>query len=88
MVGRERLGERVMTPAERQTRYRARRRCNPQRWDDAGDELSVAQKCREWLEALLERLGETPSAEFLRSIDELDRDSLDTEPPRGFSRDV
>jgi len=86
MVGRKPIGEQAMTSAERQARHRAKRRYNLQRWNDAGDELSIPQMCREWLEAVLERSGETPSAELLRSIDELDLDSIDTGLPRGFGR--
>ena len=72
-------------------RYRrpADRRSRPQRWNDAAAELIAVQaECAAWWEAMPEGLRDTPTAEALRAIVELDLDAITSvEPPRGFGRD-
>lgn len=97
-------GEQALTGAERQARYRAAReagtpavrfrkprdrRSRPQRWRDAVAELVELQgDCQAWLDALPESLQDTPTAEALRAVCELDLSELDgVEPPKGFGRD-
>ena len=100
------LGERAMTLAERQARYRAAhapdtaatvklryrkpadRRSRPQRWRDAVAELIELQAdYQQWLDALLESLADTPTADALRAVCDLDLSGLEIDPPRGFGRD-
>ena len=98
------LGERAMTLAERQARYRAAhagpapvkvryrkpadRRSRPQRWRDAVAELVELQAdYQQWLDALPESLADTPTADALRAVCDLDLSSLEVDPPRGFGRD-
>lgn len=100
------LGERAMTPAERQARYRAAhaadtagtvkvryrrpadRRSRPQRWRDAVAELLELQAdYQQWLDGLPESLADTPTADALRAVCDLDLSSLEIDPPRGFGRD-
>ena len=100
------LGERAMTPAERQGRYRAARaadtpaavkvryrkpadrRSRPQRWRDAVAELLELQAdYQQWLDGLPESLADTPTADALRAVCELDLSDLELDPPRGFGRD-
>lgn len=100
------LGERTMTPAERQARYRAARaadspttvkvryrkpadrRSRPQRWRDAVAELLELQADYQgWLDALPGSLADTPTADALRAVCELDLSGLEIDPPRGFGRD-
>ncbi len=100
------LGERTMTPAERQARYRAThaadtaapvkvryrkpadRRSRPQRWRDAVVELLELQAdYQQWLDGLPESLADTPMADALRVICDLDLSGLEVDPPRGFGRD-
>ena len=72
-------------------RYRrpADRRSRPQRWNDAAAErIAVQAECAAWWEAMPEGLRDTPTAEALRAIVELDLDAITSvEPPRGFGRD-
>ena len=94
-MSRKPLGERAMTDAERQARYRAacaggqpvirfRRpadhRGRAKRWCATVDELVQLQaEYQAWLDAL---------SEALRAICDLDLEELQTvEPPRGFGRD-
>ena len=97
------LGERAMTPAERQARYRAAhaadtagtvkvryrrpadRRSRPQRWRDAVAELQADYQ--QWLDALPESLADTPTADALRAVCNLDLSGLEIDLPRGFGRD-
>ncbi len=98
------LGDRAMTPAERQARYRAAhkagapvmrfrkpadRRSRPQRWRDAVANLvELQEEYQSWLDALPEGLQDSPTAEALRAVCELDLSELqEVEPPRGFGRD-
>ena len=100
------LGERAMTTAERQARYRAAhaadtpatvklryrrpadRRSRPQRWRDAVAELLELQAdYQQWLDGLPESLADTPTADALRAVCDLDLSSLEIDPPRGFGRD-
>ncbi len=90
------LGERTMTHAERQARYRAAhaadtvltvklryrkpadRRSRPQRWRDAAAELLELQAdYQQWLDGLPESLVDTPTADALRVVCDLDLSSLE-----------
>ena len=93
----------ALSNAERQRRYRARRRegeppiryrrprdrrSRPQRWREAVETLMELQaEYQDWLDALPEGLEDSAMAERLREICELDVEALDVEPPRGFGRD-
>ena len=71
-------------------RYRrpADRRSRPQRWRDAVAELIELQAdYQQWLDALPESLADTPTADALRAVCDLDLSGLEIEPPRGFGRD-
>jgi hypothetical protein len=86
------LGDKPMTNAERQARYRAARaadlpairycrtvdrRSRVQRWRDSVAVLLALQaEYRAWLEALPESLQEGATAEALQAIDDLDLDEL------------
>jgi hypothetical protein len=86
------IGERAMTDAERQARYRAARtagepvvrtrrpadhRSRVRRWDDAVAELIKLQaEYDAWLQNLPENLQDTATAEALRAISELDLSEL------------
>jgi DNA/RNA-binding domain of Phe-tRNA-synthetase-like protein len=65
------------------------RRSRPQRWRNAVAELLTLQtEYAAWLAALPDSLQDTPMAEALQAIVELDLDTLaSTEPPRGYGRD-
>ncbi len=85
---RKSIGDRPMTDAERQARYRAARaatrptirirrpadhRSRVRRWHDAVTELVTLQlEYEAWLEALPETLQDTATAEALRIICEFD----------------
>ena len=71
-------------------RYRkpADRRSRPQRWQDAVTELLALQAdYQQWLDGLPESLADTPMADALRAVCELDLSVLEVDPPRGFGRD-
>jgi len=71
-------------------RYRkpADRRSRPQRWRDAVAELLELQAdYQQWLDALPESLAESPTADALRTVCNLDLSGLEVELPRGFGRD-
>jgi hypothetical protein len=86
------IGERAMTDAERQARYRAARasgapvirtrrpadhRSRGRRWNDAVAELTKLQaEYDAWLQNLPENLQDTATAEALRAISELDLSEL------------
>ena len=86
------IGERAMTDAERQARYRAARasgapvirtrrpvdhRSRARRWDDTIAELTKLQAEYDvWLQSLPENLQDTATAEALRAISELDLSEL------------
>ena len=94
---RQPLGERAMTDAERQARYRAARaaarpitrtrrpadhRSRAKRWQDTVAELVRLQaEYDAWLNALPETLAETATAEALRAICELDLSELQAVEP-------
>ena len=91
------LGERAMTAAERQARYRAARaigtalvrirrptghRSRAQRWHDAVATLTALQaEDAAWLEALPINLQEGATAQALLAICELDLGELQTREP-------
>ena len=101
--GRKPQGDRALTGAERQARYRARhagmaivryrrpadRRSRPQRWHDAVAELVALQdEYRDWFEALPEATRDGATGDALQAILDLDLDEIAAiEPPRGFGRD-
>jgi hypothetical protein len=101
--GRKPEGDRTLTGAERQARWRARhaatvmvryrrpadRRSRPQRWHDAVAELLALQAdYAAWYDALPEATRDSATGEALEAIIELDLDELAAiEPPRGFGRD-
>jgi hypothetical protein len=72
-------------------RYRrpTNRRTRPQRWHDAVAELLALQaEYAAWADALPDGLRDTPTAEALQAIVDLDLDGLaNLEPPRGYGRD-
>ena len=97
MPGRKPLGDRPMTLAERQARYRAShadgapkiryrkptdRRSRPQRWRDAVAELVELQgDYQEWLDALPPSLADSATADALRAICDLDLSELESVEP-------
>jgi hypothetical protein len=101
--GRRPEGDRALTGAERQARWRARhsgmpmiryrrpadRRSRPQRWRQAVAELLALQaEYAAWYDALAEATRDGATGEALEAIIELDLDELAAiEPPRGFGRD-
>ena len=96
-------GQRALTGAERQARYRARhtgavviryrrptdRRNRAQRWRDAVAELIALQgEYAQWLVALPEATRDGATGDALQAILDLDLDEIAAvEPPRGFGRD-
>jgi hypothetical protein len=100
---RRTLGDKPMTNAERQARYRARgaarpvihyrraadRRSRTQRWRDAVAELVALQaEYAQWFQTLPDPLHNTATGEALQAIADLDlSDLLVIEPPRGYGRD-
>ena len=93
----------ALTTAERQRRYRERRkaqepvrhyqrpkdrRSKPQRWAEAVSTLRDLQEAyQEWLDNLPESLQDTALAEKLQEVCDIDLDVLDVELPKGFGRD-
>ncbi len=64
------------------------RRSRPQRWRDAVAELLELQAdYQQWLDGLPESLADTPTADALRTVCDLDLSGLEIDPPRGFGRD-
>lgn len=101
---RKSIGDTAMTDAERQARYRAARaagapvirtrrpadhRGRARRWTDYVTGLVKAQvEYAAWLESLPDNLRDSPLAEALQAISDLDLTELQAiEPPRGFGRD-
>ncbi len=82
---------RPMQPSPVMTRMRrlTDRRSRPQRWHDAVTELLVLQaEYAKWLTALPDSLRDSPTAEALETIVELDLAELaGIELPRGYGRD-
>jgi hypothetical protein len=76
-------------PEQPRTRRSADRRSRPQRWRDAVVELLALQaEYAQWLAALPDSLSDSPTAEALEAIVDLDLTELaDIEPPRGYGRD-
>ena len=75
----------VMTRTRRPTDRRSR----PQRWADATNVLLVLQaEYVDWLAALPDSLRDSPTAEALKAIADLDLTALaEIMPPRGYGRD-
>jgi hypothetical protein len=101
---RKSIGETAMTDAERQARYRAARaagkpvirvrrpldhRGRARRWTDYVTGLVEAQlEFAAWLDSLPDNLRDSPLAEALQAICDLDLSELQAiVPPRGFGRD-
>jgi hypothetical protein len=96
-MSRTTLGDKPMTNAQRQARYRlaraaarpvihyrraADRRSRAQRWRDAVAELVALQsEYARWLEALPDPLHETATGEALQAIVDLELDDLLTIQP-------
>ena len=97
MRGRKPLGDKALTPAERQARYReahkdgaprlryrkpADRRSRAQRWRDAVAELVTLQEdYRAWLDALPPSLAESSTALALNAICDIDLSELEAVEP-------
>ena len=97
MPGRKPLGDRALTPAERQARYRethkdgapriryrrpADRRSRAQRWHEAVAELLALQDdYRTWLDALPQNLAASATAEALQAICDLDLSDIESVEP-------
>lgn len=97
MAGRKPLGDKALTPAERQARYREAhkdgaprvryrkppdRRSRAQRWRDAVAELVTLQReYQEWLDSLPPSLAESPTAQALETICALDLSELEGVEP-------
>jgi hypothetical protein len=91
------LGDKAMTAAERQARFReahadgtqsilyrrpANRRSRAQRWRDAVAELvNLQDDYRAWLDSLPDNLAESATAEALRSSCNLDLSDLNSMEP-------
>ncbi len=76
-------------PAAKPAPPKPPRRSRPERWDAAvGELLTLQAEYVAWLEALPEATRDTPTAEALQAIADLDFDELAAiRPPRGFGRD-
>jgi len=64
-------------------------RSRPQRWQQAiGELIALQADYRGWLAALPDSLQDSPTAQALQTIVEIDLDELAAvEPPRGYGRD-
>ena len=82
---------RLTQPAPVATRMRrpTDRRSRPQRWRDAVTALLAMQaEYADWFTALPGSLRDSPTADALEAIVDLDLTALaDIEPPRGYGRD-
>ena len=67
----------------------ARWRSRSKRWNDAlAEMIAVQAECAAWFEALPENLRESPTAEALQEMIDLDLDAIAAvQPPRGYGRD-
>lgn len=76
-------------PIKPRPRRPSDRRSRPQRWRDAiAALLAVQAEYADWLAALPESLHQSPTAESLEAIVDLDLDALvDMDLPRGYGRD-
>lgn len=97
MAGRKPIGNKALTGAERQARFRAAhadgspkvryrrpadRRSRPQRWRAAVAELvELQEQYREWLEALPDNLRESALGEALRAVCEINLSELEAAEP-------
>jgi len=97
MRGRKPLGDKALTPAERQARYReahkdgaprlryrkpADRRSRAQRWREAVAELVTLQEdYRAWLDSLPPSLAESATALALNAICDIDLSELEAVEP-------
>jgi hypothetical protein len=95
--GRKPTGERALTNAERQAKFReahkdgqpkiryrrpSDRRSRAQRWRDAVAELvELQQEYQAWLDSLPESLAESTTAAALQSICEIDLSELESSAP-------
>ena len=103
-MSRPSVDEPPMTGAERQARYRAAhaagapvvrtrrpagRRSRIQRWNDTiAAAVEPQAGYADWLDALADNQHDSPLADALHAIVELDLSELQAvEPPRGFGRD-
>ena len=101
--GRQPAGDRALSGAERQARYRARRQAEQAspliRYRRPADRRARPQRWRDAVAELLalqaeyaawrDALPDSATAEALQAIVELDLDVLaDIEPPSGFGRDA
>jgi hypothetical protein len=79
-IGSDRMAKPQVRPAKRS---------RPQRWQRAvGELLALQADYRAWFAALPESLQDSPTAEALQAIVELDLEDLATiELPRGYGRD-
>jgi hypothetical protein len=77
------------TPGVIRRRAMTDRRSRPQRWRDAVAALLALQaEYATWLDALPDALHDTPTAQALQDIVDLDLTALaETQPPRGYGRD-
>jgi len=77
------------SPTKTRLRHPTDRRSRPQRWRDAVSELLALQaEYADWLTALPGSLRDSPVAEALETIADLDfTDLAGIEPPRGYGRD-
>ncbi len=65
------------------------RRSRSKRWNDLlAEMIAVQSECAAWFEALPESLRESPTAEALADMINLDLDAIAAvQPPRGYGRD-
>lgn len=77
------------TPVQTRTHRPTDRRSRPQRWREAVTELLTLQaEYAGWLTALPEGLQDSPTADALEAIVDLDLTAIaDIELPRGYGRD-
>lgn len=96
-MSRKPLGDRAMSAAQRQARFRAAhadgtprvryrrpgdRRSRPRRWRDAVAELVTLQAdCQAWLDALPENLSGSPTAAALEALCALDLSEIESVEP-------
>ncbi len=97
MAGRKPLGDKALSAAERQARFRAAhadgapkvryrrpadRRSRPQRWREAVAELVELQgEYQAWRDSLPDNLAESATAEALRAVCDLDLSELESVEP-------
>ncbi len=95
--GRLPQGDKALTGAERQARYRAARaagaaprrrgppidrRARPQRWRDAVAQLvEIQADCQAWLDALPDNLQQGATVEALQAICEIDLSEIESVAP-------